>query len=224
MRAASGRPRRTAVTRTSRHLTIGSVACFAVVTGGWTGLGSVGMTASLPTDGEPLIVRTYDTCGLSAVALSFARRTAGDVLKDVGIAVVWRPCEVLESQAACGAALAPTEIIVRTVHSTFSSEARSVGYSLVDAVQHRGYLSTVYADRVEMLAAQTDVNSRVLLGRTIAHEIGHLLLGTVIHSDRGLMRPFWTKTQLKSNRRVDWLFSGREATLIRQGLAWRAGR
>jgi hypothetical protein len=95
MRAASGRPRRAAVTRTSRHLTIGSLACFAVVTGGWTGLGSVGMTASLPTDSAPLIVRTYDTCGLSAVALSFARRTADDILKDVGIAVVWRSCEVL---------------------------------------------------------------------------------------------------------------------------------
>src|SRR4029450_10480158 len=50
MRAASGRPRRTAVTRTSRDLTIGWLVCFAVVTGVWTGLGSVGMTASLPTD------------------------------------------------------------------------------------------------------------------------------------------------------------------------------
>jgi hypothetical protein len=73
---------------------------------GWTVVGSVGMTASLPTDSAPLIVRTYDTCGLSAVALSFARRTADDILKDVGIAVVWRPCEVLESQTPCGAALA----------------------------------------------------------------------------------------------------------------------
>src|SRR4029450_13523632 len=110
MRAASGRPRRAAGTRTSRPLTIGSLACFAVVTGGWTGLGSVGMTASLPTDSAPLIVRTYDdTCGLSAVGLSFARRTGGGSLKDVGIAVGWRACEVLESQTACGAALAPSE-------------------------------------------------------------------------------------------------------------------
>jgi hypothetical protein len=132
------------------------------------------MTASLPTDSAPLIVRTYDTCGLSAVALSVARRTADDILKDVGIAVVWRPCEVLESQTACGAALASTEVIVRTIPAT--------------------------------------------------HEIGHLLLGTAIHSDRGLMRPFWTKAELKSNRRVDWSFSGREAAPIRQGLAWRAGR
>jgi hypothetical protein len=38
------------VTRTSRNLTIGWLVCFAVVTGVWTGLGSVGMTASLPTD------------------------------------------------------------------------------------------------------------------------------------------------------------------------------
>jgi hypothetical protein len=118
----------------------------------------------------------------------------------------------------------PTEIIVRTIPSTFSNKPRSLGYSLVDAVQHRGYLSTVYADRVKMLAAQADVNSTILLGRAIAHEIGHLLLGTVIHSDRGLMRPFWTKAELKSNRRVDWSFSGREATLMRQALAWRAGQ
>src|SRR4029450_11743640 len=139
MRAASGRPRRAAVTRTSRHLTIGSLACFAVVTGGGTGLGSVGMTPSLPTDSAPLIVRTYDTCGLSAVALSFARRTADDVLKDGGIAVVWRPGDVTESRPAWGAALAPKEIIGRTIPSPFSNEPRSLGYSLVDAVQQRGW-------------------------------------------------------------------------------------
>jgi hypothetical protein len=112
------------VTRTSRHLTIGSLACFAVVTGGWTGLGSVGMMASLPTDSAPLIVRTYDTCGLSAVALSFARRTANDILKDVGIAVVWRPCEVLESQTLCGAALAPTEITHEPLACKWASRCR----------------------------------------------------------------------------------------------------
>jgi hypothetical protein len=118
----------------------------------------------------------------------------------------------------------PDRSIVRIIPSTFSNEPRSLGYLLVDALQHRGYLSTVYADRVEMLAAHADVNSTTLLGRTIAHEIGHLLLGTVIHSDRGLMRPFWNRAELKSNKRVDWSFSGREATLMRQALAWRGGR
>jgi hypothetical protein len=38
------------------------------------------------------------------------------------------------------------------------------------------------------------------------------------------MRPFWNRAELKSNKRVDWSFSGREATLMRQAVAWRAGR
>jgi hypothetical protein len=46
-----------------------------------------------------------------------------------------------------------------------------------------------------------------LLGRAIAHEIGHLLLRSNAHAESGLMREVWTAEQVVRNRREDWTFS-----------------
>ena len=48
------------------------------------------------------------------------------------------------------------------------------------------------------------VSSGELLGRAMAHEIGHLILGTTQHDSRGLMRGRWTVIELQNNRPWDW--------------------
>ena len=57
------------------------------------------------------------------------------------------------------------------------------------------------------------------LGLTIAHEIGHLLLRTSMHTVTGLMSAAWSpaEAQLAASDRL--LFTSREAALIRKGLA-----
>ena len=44
----------------------------------------------------------------------------------------------------------------------------------------------------------------------IAHEIGHLLLGTTRHARYGVMRALWLTTELRRDQPLDWMFSGRE--------------
>jgi hypothetical protein len=73
-------------------------------------------------------------------------------------------------------------------------------------VTNTGVLATVYGDRVVRRAAGR-INQSVLLGRTIAHELGHLLLGLRTHSRSGLMREFWSDEELRRNHMPDWAFA-----------------
>jgi len=53
----------------------------------------------------------------------------------------------------------------------------------------------------------TGLGTRELLGRAVAHELGHLLLRAPGHGPSGLMRPLWTDQELMQNRPDDWTFS-----------------
>jgi hypothetical protein len=85
-----------------------------------------------------------------------------------------------------------------------------------------GVLATVFADRVEALAAAADIDEAELLGRVIAHEISHLLLGTREHGTRGLMRGEWKASELTQQRPADWLLSRADSRKIRQAVRWRS--
>ena len=52
-------------------------------------------------------------------------------------------------------------------------------------------------DRIDALARQAGVDPGMLLGRAVAHEIGHLILGTTKHAKSGLMRATWKTDELR---------------------------
>jgi hypothetical protein len=68
-----------------------------------------------------------------------------------------------------------------------------------------------------VLAAALRVDEGTLLGRAMTHEIGHLLLGTLDHSEGGLMRRHWSER----GRDADWLFSAIQAEEIRTAVLTR---
>ena len=163
----------------------------------------------------PLVVRTYDSVGLSARAIERAQESAGITLAAIGIQPIWRPCHA----AVCITRPKPHEVEVRLVHSTPLSERGSLGFAAVDVVQHAGVLATIYVDRVEALAAQAGVDESALLGRAVAHEIGHLILGSTDHARSGLMRATWKSDEVRRDMPLDWIFSERQGAEIRLRLA-----
>jgi hypothetical protein len=76
-------------------------------------------------------------------------------------------------------------------------------------------LATIYVDRVMLLAVLTGADAATLLGRAIAHEMGHLLLATNAHATHGLMRAVWSGEELRSERGSDWIFTKEEIAVIR---------
>jgi len=167
----------------------------------------------------PLVVRTYDSAGVSARVLERAQQGAGVTLAAVGIEPIWRPpCHA----TGCVSKPKPREVIVRLVKSTPRSERDSLGFAAVDVGQRAGTLATLYVDRVDALAAQSGVDRGELLGRAIAHEIGHLILGTADHPRFGLMRAIWKADELSRDMPLDWIFSEDQGAKMRRRLAARA--
>jgi hypothetical protein len=144
-----------------------------------------------------LVVRLYDAYGVPASELETARAKGGTILGDGGIDVTWLACP-------CDGQVKPAELIVRLTAASGTSEPDSLGFSYVDVARRSGTLATVFADRARTRAQEAHVSSGELLGRAMAHEIVHLLLGTTQHDSRGLMRRRWTVIELQKNRPWDW--------------------
>jgi hypothetical protein len=61
-----------------------------------------------------------------------------------------------------------------------------------------------------------------ILGHGVAHEIGHLLLGTNSHAETGIMRARWQSEELASVSKGALFFSSNQSQEMRNKLAtWR---
>ena len=154
---------------------------------------------------------------LSAEDERLALNVARDVFATASVDVAWTMCEP-------GTCLKPSAeaLKVRIVLSPDHSQANSgvLGHALIDSRAHAGVLATVFFDRTRRLASDIGIDYRILLGRAIAHELGHLLLGTSTHGV-GLMREIWSHDELLGARRHDWVLDPQDAAVIRDRLARR---
>jgi len=184
---------------------------------GWIAAAALLTTSSESPAAERLVVRTYNNFGVAAEEMTNARALAGVILRDAGLQAVWRDCS-----AGCADALGSGELLVRIVAAPEGIVADSLGSAVVDLQQGAGTLATVYADRINVLASRTGVSEGTLLGRAIAHEIGHLLLGTARHSAAGLMRALWSDRELQRDVAAEWTFSREDVARLGRGLATRS--
>ena len=159
-----------------------------------------------------LVVRIHDAYGVPGDQLARAQATVEGVMNAAGIAVTWPVCP-------CLVPVRSGELVVRISAASAGSTPGSLGFSYVDMELKAGTLATVFADRVQSLAAFAGVDDGELLGWVIAHELAHLLIGTRDHESHGLMRGEWRASELVRQRPTDWQLSHEFAGLkIRQAI------
>jgi len=177
-----------------------------------------------------VIVRTYDYANLGVDELGNARIEAAQIFSSAGISVKWIDCLVPGRTAGepCTDPLLPgRDLMLRLVDripDTGVAAKRTValGESMVDRDERSGVLMTVDLYPVRAIASRASTGMAVLLGRAIAHEIGHLLLGSAEHGRLGLMRALWSNDELRGLKPANWGFSRREAAQMRQTLSGRS--
>ncbi len=163
-----------------------------------------------------IIVRVYTPDG-AAMPADAGLVEAARVLAGV-VSPHWVRCGPAAWRPACAMPLEAGELAVR-----FSTVPVPTGYagrlplgdSMIDGRRHFGVLATIYQERVLWLAHASGTDPGRLLGRAIAHEIAHLLIGSAAHADRGLMRAVWTREELERDRPADWAFTASDAAAIR---------
>jgi hypothetical protein len=164
-------------------------------------------------DESRLVIRIYDTGAASTAERAAAIRTAAAIVQGAGFLVDWRDCSDRTSAPGCEHPRRDRDLIVRIMPASSSVPGNSVeagfglGVAVLDPSTRAGEMATVYHDRVEAVAHRTRVDCGELLGRALAHEVGHLLLRELGHSRTGLMRAGWTDAEIASNRREDWVFA-----------------
>ena len=165
---------------------------------------------------KALTVRVYDNADVPKAALRAAFETAADALRPADVEVTWLSCTV-SSGGRCTEPLRRGDVMVRLVRAgkASPSDDESLGTALVDPATGTGVLATVYVDRVERLVRGSEGDLGTVLGRAMAHEIGHLLMGRASHAVRGLMRPRWTRAEVTRNVKADWGFDAPDLRLIR---------
>ena len=139
-------------------------------------------------------------CGAEQVPpalLDKAEAVAADVYRDIGVAIEW-------SEECNGAALA-VQLIPTSAAGIDVSDV-TVGYAVPG-----GLAATILYDRLVSVSRRCGVKRDVLLGYSIAHELGHLLLPPHSHSNEGVMRPNLDIAQANARR---LRFTGQQGALI----------
>jgi hypothetical protein len=187
---------------------------------------AVGLLGSMPSistaETRRLVVRVYET-GISDPSIRTAAiETASTIVARAGIAVEWYDCTENGRRPACRDTRRSGNFIARLMPTiTPGTPLRSavaaldtqgdteppLGFAVIDPDTHGAKMATVFHDRVDAVARRTSVARSELLGRALAHEVGHLLLGVRGHSRTGLMRAVWTDEELTRHRPSDWMFT-----------------
>lgn len=173
-----------------------------------------------------LVVSVYNYTGLSEAQLRHAQEVAGRIFGEAHIRVRWLRCRHSQAEpaidAGCKAPLAAEELILRilslgTERQDYENE-HEMGEAIVPTDGSPGVYANVYGDAIESGREMNPIARSDLLGWVIAHELGHLLLGTHSHSSAGLMRGNWSAEDLKLKRRTEFTFSPREVKKLRADL------
>ncbi len=170
-------------------------------------------------DPSPTIrVRVNNYAQASPAIIARAEREAGRVLGEAGLRMVWLDCPmehyggVHVQQNPCLEPLEPSDIVLRVLSEPTQNKFQDTvfGFAVVPI------FASVYYDYALRSAKRDNAEFEVpvILGCVIAHELGHLLLGSNSHSGSGVMQPRWERQQMRQAMMGILLFTLKQSKFI----------
>lgn len=151
-------------------------------------------------DVSAVTISVYNIADLSSELLSDAEAEATKILAEAGIGTVWLDClHAAEAQKQQCYLADAHHLVLKILPRAMAPDVRErvdvLGTALLD--NGVGFYAYVFYDRVRELSQERKLGNR-LLGCVIAHEVGHLLLGSSKHSIGGLMSGHWNADELRT--------------------------
>jgi len=164
-------------------------------------------------------VRLYSDVQLSTQTLAQAEQEASRIFRQAGIEIVWVQCKPSSSPTDPRCAFPPASklLAMRIVLKALNAADSIFGMAFLSQ-EGQGAYGDVFYKSVETLHQQCNASVPRVLGHVMAHELGHLLLGSNAHTEIGIMRPHWFSEQLRAVERGTLFFSPEQARLIRNRL------
>ena len=178
------------------------------------------------------MIRLYDIATGDAEGRNVAMRVVAAMMAEAGVTVDWRDCSRGGDAHPCRTVRAAHDLVVRIMPAYVPKAGDTsrdadmdgdlqLGFAAVDPAGQNNVMATIYFDRVLRVARRAGLDASELLGRAMAHEIGHLLLRVPGHNHSGLMRAVWTDAELAHNRPHDWSFTDDERLRLQLQVAAR---
>lgn len=155
-------------------------------------------TQSRPADGQ-FTVSVYNDAQVPPDILTRAEQQAASIFSRAGLDVTWLRCTHVNSgvrAAACNSFDVPGHVAVRIIAHTASCKSDAAFGAAFLAPDGTGRYSDVFWKKAQELHANSNVDLAGILGSVIAHEMGHLLLGSNAHAISGIMRAHWESNEL----------------------------
>jgi hypothetical protein len=172
------------------------------------------------TANPQIMILVFDKDRLALPVLVEAERQATLIFRRAGINVDWRYCSPgsEKSERACHEIPTPTQFVMTIIGQNKPSTNDIFGVAFLGESGTGKYVD-VFFDRITKLHREEGSNEASLLGAVIAHEIGHLLLGSHSHSQWGIMSPHWKADHLRRVGMGTLLFSPEQAFRMRARIA-----
>lgn len=184
-------------------------------------LGQDTLAARPEADPSPaMTVLLYNYAHTSAGTLTRAEREASRILREAGVETVWQGCPTGHSAAGppgpCQGPFEPAEVVLRILPSATKNGFQDTVFGYANVPTY----ASVYCDRAVLLATSENVEFElpIILGFAMAHELGHLLLGSNSHSDTGIMRAQWDRQAVQSALMGRQLFTPEQAGAMCENL------
>ena len=160
-------------------------------------------------------VRVVNLTGMQESALTRGLEEMVGLFERADIIVTWEVC------GPCGGPPEPHAFWLRIAGEPALASA-AFGTAVVDPVTGDGVIATVFAQRLQKAVQYSDRRFASLLGVIAAHELAHLLRGSVTHERSGIMQARWSASDIRQVGRM--AFTPEEGAELRLGLAHRTLR
>jgi hypothetical protein len=153
--------------------------------------------------------------------LTEAAQEASRIFRQAGVETDWIVCHSsnagTSTQPDCLSPVDLTHYSLRIVMWSSRLGDSTFGIAFLSE-KGVGTYSDVFYPSVEKLHSDCDTSLSRVLGHVMAHEIGHLLLGSQSHSALGIMQPHWQRAELRRIGMGTLLFTAEQARSMRQKL------
>jgi hypothetical protein len=166
-------------------------------------------------------VSVFNDAQVPSEKLMEAERAASDVFARSGIVIDWlncgHPTETAKEQAVCTEVGSPAHLEISILARSLNLKESTLGMSFQEA-DGAGCRADVFYAGIAHLEESGRAGSTLILGMVMAHELGHLLLGTNSHAPTGLMRAQWNDYDLIAARQGKLFFTREQSETLRTRL------
>jgi hypothetical protein len=187
------------------------------------GLAGVGQPASAADQAGPVTIPLWirNTAQVPDDVLTGAQTEVTKIYRQAGVETMWlAPTSSFANTEANRGPWLTIAILSRDQAQLLNPAITRDGVGVAPATPaRRGHVAYVFYHRVEKLTGGNGLNLAQVLGISMAHEIGHLLLPYRAHAPTGLMRANWSKADLQLAQRSQLFFTAKQGELIRSRMA-----